>query len=193
MFGTAPPAVAAAAAASQWFAMPYRQEQYKFCPLCGGPLEPRVIQPKEPPRLVCSRCRFVFYLDPKLAAIAIIPWQGGLVLARRAIEPGYGLWVAPGGFVDVGERVEAAVVREVREEVQLDIRVERLLNVYSYAGRSTVIVAYVAAVLAGTPGAGDETLEVRVFPPEDIPWEEIAFASTKDALRDYLRLAQGAG
>src|SRR3974377_1298217 len=96
--------------------MPYRTELYKFCPQCGGPLQQKIIQPKEPPRLVCGACGFIFYLDPKLAAIAIIPWENGLVLARRAIMPGYGLWVAPGGFVDVGETVEEAVVREVEEE-----------------------------------------------------------------------------
>jgi ADP-ribose pyrophosphatase YjhB (NUDIX family)/ribosomal protein S27AE len=168
--------------------MPYRTELYKFCPTCGGRLEHRIIQPKEPPRLVCGDCGFVFYLDPKLAGIAIIPWEDGLVLARRAINPGYGLWVAPGGFVDVGERVEDAVVREVREEVYLDVRINRLLNVYSYPGRTTVIVAYVADVISGQPGGGDETLEARVFRPDEIPWEEIAFASTRDALRDYLAL-----
>jgi len=111
--------------------MPYRTELYKFCPQCGGRLEQKILQPKEPPRLVCRDCGFVFYLDPKLAAIAIIPWEDGLVLARRAIEPGYGLWVAPGGFVDVGERVEDAVVREVQEEVFLKVRINRLLNIYS--------------------------------------------------------------
>jgi ADP-ribose pyrophosphatase YjhB (NUDIX family) len=166
--------------------MPYRTELYKFCPTCGGRLDQKVIQPKEPPRLVCSDCGFVFYLDPKLAGIAIIPWQDGLVLARRAIDPGYGLWVAPGGFVDVGERVEEAVVREVREEVFLNVRINRLLNVYSYPGRTTVIVAYMADVISGQPGGGDETLEARVFRPDEIPWEEIAFASTRDALKDYL-------
>lgn len=171
--------------------MPYRTELYKFCPQCGGRLQQKILQPKEPPRLVCSNCGFVFYLDPKLAGIAIIPWEDGLVLARRAINPGYGLWVAPGGFVDVGERVEAAVVREVREEVFLNVRINRLLNVYSYAGRTTVIVAYVADVISGQPGGGDETLEARVFRPDEIPWEEIAFASTRDALRDYLTLTGG--
>ncbi len=168
--------------------MPYRTELYKFCPQCGGRLQQKVLQPKEPPRLVCTECGFVFYLDPKLAGIAIIPWKDGLVLARRAIDPGYGLWVAPGGFVDVGERVEDAVVREVREEVFLNVRINRLLNVYSYPGRTTVIVAYVADVISGQPGGGDETLEARVFRPHEIPWEEIAFASTRDALRDYLDL-----
>jgi ADP-ribose pyrophosphatase YjhB (NUDIX family) len=171
--------------------MPYRTELYKFCPQCGGRLQQKILQPKEPLRLVCTECGFVFYLDPKLAGIAIIPWEDGLVLARRAIDPGYGLWVAPGGFVDVGERVEEAVVREVREEVFLNVRINRLLNVYSYSGRTTVIVAYVADVISGQPGGGDETLEARLFRPDDIPWEEIAFASTRDALRDYLKLTGG--
>jgi 8-oxo-dGTP diphosphatase len=166
--------------------MPYRTDLYKFCPRCGGRLQQKIIQPKEPPRLVCRDCGFVFYLDPKLAGIAIIPWENGLVLARRAIDPGYGLWVAPGGFVDVGETVENAVVREVQEEVFLQVRINRLLNIYSYPGRTTVIVAYVADVISGQPGGGDETLEARVFRPDEIPWQEIAFSSTRDALRDYL-------
>jgi ADP-ribose pyrophosphatase YjhB (NUDIX family) len=171
--------------------MPYRTELYKFCPQCGGRLQQKILQPKEPLRLVCSDCGFVFYLDPKLAGIAIIPWEDGLVLAWRAIDPGYGLWVAPGGFVDVGERVEEAVIREVREEVFLNVRINRLLNVYSYSRRTTVIVGYVADVISGQPGGGDETLEARVFRPDEIPWEEIAFASTRDALRDYLTLTGG--
>jgi mutator protein MutT len=168
--------------------MPHRHELYKFCPQCGGPLQKKIIQAKEPPRLVCRDCGFIFYLDPKLAAIAIIPWENGLVLARRAIEPGYGLWVAPGGFVDVGETVEEAVVREVQEEVFLQVRIRRLLNIYSYPGRTTVIAAYVADVISGQPGGGDETLEARIFRPDEIPWQEIAFSSTRDALRDYLKI-----
>ena len=88
--------------------------------------------------------------------------------------------------MDVGETVENAVVREVQEEVFLQVRINRLLNVYSYPGRTTVIVAYVADVISGQPGGGDETLEARIFRPDEIPWQEIAFSSTRDALRDYL-------
>lgn len=168
--------------------MSYRAELYKFCPQCGSPLVKKQLKPLEPPRLVCSRCGFIFYLDPKLAAIAVIPLEGGLVLLRRGIEPGYGLWVVPGGFVDLGERVEDTAVREVREEVLLDVRVSRLLNVYSYAGHTTVVVAYVTEVLGGTLGPGDETLEVGIFRPQDIPWERLAFSSSRDALADYLKI-----
>jgi ADP-ribose pyrophosphatase YjhB (NUDIX family)/ribosomal protein S27AE len=163
-------------------------DTYKFCPQCGGSLEKRLIKEGEPPRLVCTRCGFVFYIDPKLAAIAVVPLDGGVVLVRRGIDPGYGLWVVPGGFVDVGERVEEAVARETLEETHLSVRVERLLNVYSYRDSTTVVVGYLAQYLGGELAAGDETLEARVFGLDEIPWEEIPFRSTRGVLRDYLNL-----
>ncbi len=168
-------------------------ENYKFCPLCGGRLEERLLKPGEPPRLVCTVCGFVFYIDPKLAVIALVPMHNGLVLARRAIEPGYGLWVVPGGFVDVGEPLEEAVVRETREETLLQVKVTRFFNIYSYPNVRTVVAAYLTAYVGGELTAGDETLEARVFTPVDIPWDEIAFNSTRDALREYLELLKTGG
>lgn len=161
-------------------------ESFKFCPLCGGALAPRLLKANEPERLVCTACGFIFYLDPKLAVLALVPYRGGLVLVRRGIEPGYGLWVVPGGFVDLGERVEEAVVRETQEETGLTVRVERLLNVHSYRHSRTVVVSYVTAYVSGELTRGDEEMEVRVFRPEEIPWEHIAFSSTRDALDEYL-------
>ncbi len=161
---------------------------YRFCPQCGGRLQARRLKAGEPERLVCTACGFVFYLDPKLAVIALVPLEGGLVLTRRAIEPGYGLWVAPGGFVDVGEPVQEAVVRETLEETRLTVQVKHLLNVYSYRGRPTVVLAFLTEYLEGELAAGDETLEARIFRPQEIPWGEIAFSSTREALAEYLKL-----
>lgn len=163
-------------------------DTYKFCPQCGGVLSKRLLKPGEPERLVCRACGFVFYIDPKLATIAIVPLDGGVVMVRRAIDPGYGLWVVPGGFVDVGEPVEEAVVRETLEETHLSVRVERLLNLYSYRDSTTVVAAYITEYLGGILAAGDETLESRIFAPGEIPWDKIPFRSTKAALADYLRL-----
>jgi 8-oxo-dGTP diphosphatase len=164
-------------------------DTYKFCPQCGGPLEKRLLKPGEPQRLVCTECGFIFYLDPKLSVIAIIPLDKGVVMVRRAIEPGYGLWVVPGGFVDQGEVVEEALVRETQEETHLTVRPLRLLNIYSYANRPTVIAAYVAEYVSGELAAGDETLEARIFGLKEIPWSRIAFSSTKEALREYLKVS----
>jgi len=161
-------------------------ESYKFCPLCGGGLEERLIKASEPKRLVCTRCSYIFYIDPKLAVLALVPYKGGLVMVRRGIEPGYGLWAVPGGFVDVGEKVEEAVVRETREETGLTVKVVRLLKVHSYRHSRTVVLSYLTEYLSGELRVGDEELEVRVFAPEEIPWEQIAFTSTRDAMKEYL-------
>jgi 8-oxo-dGTP diphosphatase len=162
---------------------------YKFCPQCGGRLEKRLVKPGEPQRLVCTACGFIFYLNPKLSVIAVIPMDGGVVMVRRAINPGYGLWVVPGGFVDRGEVVEDALVRETQEETYLTVRPIRLLNIYSYPDNPTVITAYVTEYVSGELGAGDETLEARVFGLQEIPWPRIAFSSTREALRAYISLS----
>jgi len=168
--------------------MHHEERPYSYCPLCGGDLDLRSLKPSEPDRLVCNRCGFVFYQDPKVAVGTIIrSHDDHLVLVRRAIEPGYGKWVFPGGFVDRGEAVLAAAVREAREEAGLHIRIDHLLNVYSYPGLAPVIIVYVATMTGGTLVCDDEGLEVRLFAPDAIPWDELAFRSTHDALREFLR------
>jgi ADP-ribose pyrophosphatase YjhB (NUDIX family) len=163
------------------------REDFRFCPVCGGVLESRSIKNGDPARLVCTRCGFVFYLDPKLAVGTIITDdQRRVVLVKRAIEPGYGKWVFPGGYVDRGEEVRAAAVREAREETGLDVKLDRLINIYSYAGRVPVIVVYAATMTGGCLGCDDEGLEARFFEPETIPWDELAFRSTQEALREFL-------
>jgi ADP-ribose pyrophosphatase YjhB (NUDIX family) len=161
--------------------------QYRFCPSCGGALEKRLLKASEPERLVCTVCGFVFYLDPKVAVGTIISASDSqLVLVRRAIEPGYGLWVFPGGFVDRGEDLASAAVREAREECGLDVRLDRLVNIYSYADAAVIIVVYAATMMGGELCNDDECLEAKLFHPDDLPWDALAFRSTREALRDYL-------
>ena len=168
--------------------LPHDERPYSFCPMCGGDLELRSMKTTEPERLVCGRCGFIFYLDPKVAVGTIITnHEDHIVLVRRAIEPGYGKWVFPGGYVDRGEEVLAAAVREAREEAGVHIEIDRLLNVYSYPGRAPVIIVYTARMVGGCLECDDEGLEARFFAPDAIPWDELAFRSTHEALREFLR------
>ncbi len=163
-------------------------EAYRFCPACGGALEPWVLRAAEPTRLVCVRCGFIFYLDPKVAVGAVIANDAGhVLLVKRAIEPGYGQWVFPGGYVDRGEEAQLAAIREAREEAGVEIRIERLLDVYSYPGRTPIIIVYVARFVGGELAVDDEGLEARWFTEREIPWDDLAFRSTHEALAAYFR------
>jgi 8-oxo-dGTP diphosphatase len=165
--------------------------EYRFCPVCGGRLSTLDLKAGEPARLVCARCDFVFYLDPKVVACVIVEQDGKILLLRRDINPQKGRWVIPGGYVDRGEVVPQAAMRETEEECGLKTALEGLVGVYSYPGKTEVIVVYRGRTLEGQPVPGDETSEVGLFPPGQIPWDEIAFQSTVDALKDYLRIHCG--
>jgi 8-oxo-dGTP diphosphatase len=165
----------------------HNEPAFGFCPVCGGRLESRLLKAGEPERLVCTQCGFVFYLDPKVAVGTIIrDERGHLVLVRRAIEPGYGKWVFPGGYVDRGEEVVVAARREAREETGLEIRIDRLINVYSYPGRAPIIIVYAATMTGGCLACDEESLEAKFFAPDAIPWDELAFRSTHEGLRELL-------
>lgn len=155
--------------------------------MCAAPLERRLLKNGEPERPVCTACGHVIYLDPKVAVGTIIADESGrIAMVRRAIEPGFGLWVFPGGYVDRGETPQAAAVREAREECGLDVRLDALVNVYAYTGRVPIIIVYAATRRGGTLCVDEECSEAGFFTPDDIPWQKLAFQSTHEALRDYL-------
>ena len=161
--------------------------EYKFCPRCGSRLGVRLLKRDDPERLVCESCGFVFYLGPKLVAGAIVEMDGGIVLIQRDIEPGYGKWTFPGGFVERGERAEAAARREMLEESGLEIEVGEIIGLYTYDGQVPAIAVFAAEVTGGEPTPLDETMDIRSFPRDGLPWTEMAFPSTEQALKDYLR------
>ena len=96
----------------------------------------------------------------------------------------------PGGYVDRGEEIMSAAIREAREESGLDVRIDSLVNIYSYGGRSPIIIVYAATALGGVLCADDECLEASLFRSDDIPWNHLAFRSTTEALQDYLKGAR---
>lgn len=175
-------------ASDHYLAHAHGHFEYHFCPRCGGGLDKRLVKSNEPKRLVCQACSFIFYQDPKVVAGTIFTLDGGIVLLKRGVEPALGKWVFPGGYVDRGEPVHEAAVRETREECCLEVKLGPLLNVYSYPRSANVIVVYTAEVIGGALSAADESLEAGAFPPSRIPWDDLAFDSTRDALKDYVRL-----
>jgi ADP-ribose pyrophosphatase YjhB (NUDIX family) len=160
-------------------------EDVHFCPRCGRP--PRIDYPRS---ITCPHCGYGAFYNPKpVAAVIPVDEDGDIILMRRGFEPRRGHWSLPGGFVDLGETVEQAAVREVAEELHLRVEITRLVGVYSRADERTLVVVYAAAAW-GTPSLTEEALEVRAFAPTDIPWEDLAFWSEHEALSDHL---SGAG
>ena len=162
--------------------------EYRFCPRCGGHLKKQKVKAIEPERLVCQQCSFIFYLDPKVVAGAIFTIEERIVLLRRGVEPEMGKWVFPGGYVDRGESVREAAIRETREESNVQVRLCSLLDVYSYSRSPNVIVVYAAEAIGGELRAADESVDAQAFSASEIPWKDLGFQSTQDALKDYIRL-----
>lgn len=166
-----------------------RPDTLRFCPLCGAAVVRRGVSRDMREHPVCSGCGFVYYLHPKLVAATIPARDGRVLLTRRAIEPALGLWTFPGGYVDWGEDLATAARREMLEEVGLDIEPGGLVGIYSYADAPVVIVVYHATVPDGVEAQADahEVSEIGYFAREDIPWDALAFRSTREALGDWVR------
>ena len=156
-------------------------DDVRFCPRCAAPA--RVDHPRS---LQCPACGYAAFYNPKPVACALAREPDGRIwLARRGHEPGRGRWSMPGGFVDLGERVEDALARELREELCVDASIGALHGVYSRAEDRIVLIVF-AATLHGVPRPTDEAPEVRAFAPGEIPWDELGFWSDERALRELL-------
>tara|TARA_B100000029_G_scaffold496267_1_gene562365 strand:+ start:2062 stop:2628 length:567 start_codon:yes stop_codon:yes gene_type:complete len=158
----------------------------RFCSRCGAMLVFRKVKASEPKRPSCTRCGHIVYLDPKVAVGTVITNEANqFALVKRSIEPGYGKWVYPGGYVDRGEQPTLAAVREAREEANLDVTLTGLINIYTYPGVVPIVLVYAATVIGGALSPEDESLEAAWFEHANIPWSELAFRSTHDALKDH--------
>ena len=157
--------------------------QYRFCPHCSGEIVYQIPDGDQRQRAVCQHCQFVHYQNPNLVVGTVVIWQSQYLLCRRAIEPRRGFWTFPAGYLECEESTEAGALREASEEAQVQLKIEGLLGVYNLAHLSQVQVLYLASMLSPSYGAGEESLEVRLFDWEQIPWDQLAFPSAHFALR----------
>lgn len=155
----------------------------RYCQRCGAEMGLDIRHHRLRP--VCPVCSFTSFHDPKIAVVVVVDVDGKIVLQRRAIEPGIGRWTFPGGFADRGEVLTDAAIREVREEVGLRVTDLRLLDVYSEPGETVVLVAYAASASGQTPEIGDESSDVRLFHPDNVP--DFAFPRDRRVLEEWRR------
>ena len=158
----------------------------KYCPACASPLVAEDAAGRTRP--VCPRCGHVVYLDPKVAATCIVERDGSVLMIRRALQPGIGLWSIPGGYVDRGEVVESAAAREVLEETGLKVDLGGLIGLFSEPGNPVIVAVYAARETGGALGAGPEALEVGFFDVAQLP--ELAFPRDREVLAKWI---DGAG
>jgi ADP-ribose pyrophosphatase YjhB (NUDIX family) len=162
-------------------------EQARHCIRCGAPTV------RHGHASICRSggCGFRLYFNPKPVA-AVIPWRDGrILLHRRATEPRRGAWAFPGGFVDLGESAQEAAIRESREEMALELVLGELVGVYSRPDERNVMFVWRAEATSEAQ-VTDDSLEVRAFTPDELPWDGLAFWSTEQALRDELAARDGA-
>lgn len=169
----------------------FRSFESRFCESCGGRLERRPVLGRA--RLICPRCGHVMYQNLRVAAGVLIDMgHREVVLTRRSINPGFDQWVLPGGYAERGETVADAARRETEEETGLLVSLGELLGVYAYPHSAVAMVVYIARPEGGhLLSESDECFEIRTFPEGEIPWDGIAFWSSRDALQDYFRRPDG--
>ena len=164
----------------------------KFCPECGQPVQVKVPEGDHLPRHVCSACAAIHYHNPKIVVGCVPEHEGRILICRRAIEPRLGFWTIPAGFMENDETLQQGAARESREEALAEVEIGSMLAVVHVLHARQVHVMFRARLTTPEFGAGEESLEVTLCDPGDIPWRDIAFPSVRFALERYLEdRAQG--
>lgn len=157
----------------------------KHCRACGAEVEYRVPSDDNRERAVCPRCGTVHYENP-LNVVGTVPvWGEQVLLCKRAIEPRYGLWTLPAGFMELGETTAEGAMRETTEEAGARVELQALFSVLNVVRVGQVHLFYRARLLDARFDPGSETLEARLFHEHEVPWEQIAFRSVRETLQCF--------
>jgi mutator protein MutT len=167
--------------------MPERLPTPRYCQVCGHHLVERMVEAEKRRRLQCESCGFIHYLNPRVVVAIIVENAGRVLLQQRAVEPRRGYWTFPGGFLEYGEMPEDGARRETKEEVGLDVVVDGLQHVYARPDVGITLVVYRGTSESDAAFVGDfESMAVAWFAADEIPWADLAFQTTEQALRDWV-------
>lgn len=156
-----------------------------FCTNCGGATAEKIPLGDHQVRRVCTQCSYIHYVNPKVICGALALWENKVLLCRRAIEPRYGLWTLPAGYMELFETMEQGAARETREEAEAEVEIQQLYCMYNIPRIGQIYILFKANLAEGKFGAGEETIESRLFTEEEIPWNDLAFPSVERTLRHY--------
>ena len=157
-----------------------------FCTQCGSKVTVTVPSGDNRSRYVCTSCDYILYENPKMVVGCVPEIDGKILLCTRAIEPRSGFWTVPAGFMELGETVEQAALRETQEEACANVELGSLLAVVNILHAGQVHIFFRARLPTPEFGIGEESLDVMLVPIDEIPWDDIAFPSIEIALREYL-------
>jgi ADP-ribose pyrophosphatase YjhB (NUDIX family) len=156
----------------------------KYCSSCGATVTYRVPKDDNRERAICDACGRVHYRNPLVVVGCVAERDGRVLLCKRAIDPRYGKWTVPAGFMELGETVAGGAARETLEEAKATVELGHLFACVDVVEAGQVHLFYTGR-LVGDFGAGEETLEAALFSEDEIPWDEIAFQSGTFALKKY--------
>lgn len=159
----------------------------KYCCECAHPVQYQTPDGDNRERAVCTQCGTIHYVNPRIIAGTLPVYEDKVLLCKRAIEPRKGYWTLPAGFMEQGETLEAGAVRETQEEAGIHITCGQLLSSISVPHISQVHIFFLANMNSPDHASRtSESLEVKLFSVNEIPWDEIAFPTVKKTLRHYL-------
>jgi len=157
----------------------------KFCSQCGQPVELRTPEDDNVPRHVCTACGTIHYQNPKIVVGCIPEWEDRILLCKRAIEPRYGQWTLPAGFMENDETTHEGAARETLEEATARVEVGDLYTMFNLPHVNQVYMMYRARLLDLDFAPGRESLDVALYRESEIPWPQIAFPVITETLRAY--------
>jgi len=157
----------------------------KYCSECGEKVVISIPEGDNRPRHVCGNCSLIHYQNPKMVVGCLVEHQDKVLLCKRAIEPRYGLWTLPAGFMENDETTMQAAARETIEEAGADVEITQLFTMFSLPHIDQVYMLYRARFKEVDFAAGTESLEVGLFSESEIPWDEIAFPVISESLKRF--------